>query len=158
MTDDEYDYLKARSRQKKGRVVVDFEKLFLQKDSSEDVILKIGDIITIPEKKEYISIIGQVVNPGNITYKAGLTIDDYISIAGGYSWRAKEGDVRVIRANTGEWVDADDVDELKPGDTIWVPEDPPGPKFWEVFTTSLQVLGQIAAVVAATVAVIVATR
>ncbi|BDQ02407.1 SLBB domain-containing protein [Ignavibacterium sp.] len=158
MTDDEYDYLKARSRQKRGRVVIDFEKLFLQKDSNEDVVLKIGDIITIPEKKEYISIIGQVVNPGNITYKTGLTIDDYINIAGGFSWRAKEGDVRVIRANTGEWVDAEDVDELKPGDTIWVPEDPPGPKFWEVFTTSLQVLGQIAAVVAATVAVIVATR
>lgn len=158
MTDDEYDYLKARSRQKRGRVVVDFEKLFVQKDYSEDVILKIGDIISIPEKKEYISIIGQVVNPGNISYKAGLTIDDYINIAGGFSWRAKDNDIRVIRANTGEWVEADEVDELKPGDTIWVPEDPPGPKFWDVFTTSLQVLGQVAAIVAATVAVIVATR
>lgn len=158
MTDDEYDYLKARSRQKRGRVVVDFEKLFVQNDYSEDVILKVGDIISIPEKKEYISIIGQVVNPGNITYKAGLTIEDYISIAGGFSWRAKEKDVRVIRANTGEWVEAVDVAELKPGDTIWVPEDPPGPKFWDVFTTSLQVLGQVAAIIAATVAVIVATR
>lgn len=158
MTDDEYDYLKARSRQKRGRVVVDFEKLFFQKDLSEDVILKVGDIISVPEKKEYISIIGQVVNPGNLSFRPGLTIDDYIEIAGGFSWRAKEGDVRVIRANTGEWVDADDVEELKPGDTIWVPEDPPGPKFWDVFTTSLQVLGQVAAIIAATVAVIVATR
>lgn len=158
MNDDEYDYLKARSRQKRGRVVVDFERLFLESDKSEDVILKIGDIITIPEKKEYISIIGQVVNPGNITFKPGLTVGEYISIAGGFSWRAKKGDVRVIKANTGEWIDADDVDELKPGDTIWVPEDPPGPKFWDVFTTSLQVLGQVAAIIAATVAVIVATR
>jgi hypothetical protein len=41
---------------------------------------------------------------------------------------------------------------------IWVPEEIPGPKFWEVFTTTLTVLGQIAAVVAASVAVIVATR
>lgn len=158
MTEDEYDYLKARSRQKRGRVVVDFERLFLQHDKTEDVILKIGDIITIPEKKDYISIIGQVVNPGNITFKKDLKIEDYINIAGGFSWRAKEGDVRVIRANTGEWIDADDVEELKPGDTIWVPENPPGPKFWDVFTTSLQVLGQVAAIIAATVAVIVATR
>jgi len=158
MTDDEYDYLKARTRQKKGRVVVDFEKLFINNDLKEDVILKTGDIITIPESKEYISIIGQVVNPGNIPYKPGLTVEDYINIAGGFGWRALEGDVRVIRANTGEWVDADEVDELKPGDTIWVPENPPGPKFWDVFTTSLQVLGQVAAIIAATVAVIVATR
>lgn len=158
MTDDEYDYLKARSRQNRGRVVVDFEKLFLQNNREEDVVLNNGDVITIPEKKEYISIIGQIVNPGNVTYKPGLRIEDYINIAGGFSWRAKEDDVRVIRANTGEWVEADDVDQLKPGDTIWIPEDPPGPKFWEVFTTSLQVLGQVAAVVAATVAVIAATR
>lgn len=158
MTDDEYDYLKARSRQKRGRVVVDFEKLFLQGDSREDVVLQIGDMIFIPEKKEYISIIGQVVNPGNITFKPNLSVEDYINIAGGFSWRAKENDIRVIRANTGEWVDADDVDQLKPGDTIWVPEDPPGPKFWEVFTTSLQVLGQVAAIIAATIAVIVASR
>ncbi len=158
MTEDEYDYLKSRSRQKRGKVVVDFEKLFLQNNKNEDVILKIGDIISVPEKKDYISIIGQVVNPGNLVYRQGLTVNDYIEIAGGFSWRAKDGDIRVIKANTGEWVDADDVDELKPGDTIWVPEDPPGPKFWDVFTTSLQVLGQVAAIVAATVAVIVATR
>ncbi|GMU97080.1 polysaccharide biosynthesis/export family protein [Ignavibacterium album] len=138
--------------------MVDFEKLFLQGDSREDVVLQIGDMIFIPEKKEYISIIGQVVNPGNITFKPNLSVEDYINIAGGFSWRAKENDIRVIRANTGEWVDADDVDQLKPGDTIWVPEDPPGPKFWEVFTTSLQVLGQVAAIIAATIAVIVASR
>ncbi|MCK7519152.1 MAG: hypothetical protein MZV64_16210 [Ignavibacteriales bacterium] len=31
MTDDEYDYLKAKSRQRKGKVVVDFEGLFIKK-------------------------------------------------------------------------------------------------------------------------------
>jgi len=71
---------------------------------------------------------------------------------------AETGDVRVIRANSGEWIYASDVDSLNPGDTIWVPEEPPAPKFWTVFTTVLQVVGQLAAVVAATVAVIIATR
>jgi polysaccharide export outer membrane protein len=79
-------------------------------------------------------------------------------LAGGFGWRAKEGDVRVIKASSGEWLDAEEVDSLKPGDTIWVPENPPGPKFWEVFTTSLTIFGQLAAIVAATVAIIVASR
>lgn len=158
MTDDEYDYLKSKSRQRTGKVVVDFENLFLKNISSEDIILKRGDEIIVPEKKNYITLIGQVVNPGKIIYQPGLVVDDYIKIAGGFSWRAVEGDVRVIKVNTGEWVDADDIESLDPGDTIWVLEDPPGPKFWDVFITSLSVLGQVAAVIAATVAVIIATR
>ncbi len=158
MTDDEYAYLKAKSRQKVGKVIVDFVKLFREHDISEDVILKRNDEIKVPEKINYVIMLGQVINPGNIIYNKGYNVDDYIRLAGGFGWRALEGDVRIIRANTGEWIDADDVDVIKPGDTIWIPEDLPGPKFWDVFTTSLQVLGQVAAVIAATVAVIVATR
>lgn len=158
MTDDEYDYLKAKSRQRKGKVVLDFKSLFEENKLSEDLILKKGDEVRIPEKKNYITLIGQVVSPGNIIYDPNLKVEDYIQLAGGFSWRAIEGDVRVIKVNTGEWVDADDILNLDPGDTIWVLEDPPGPKFWDVFTTSLTVLGQLAAIVAATMAVIIATR
>ncbi len=158
MTDDEYDYLKAKSRERVGRVVIDFERLFNNNDLSENVVLKRGDIIDVPEAKNYVTLLGQVVNPGKIVYKHNLTYEDYIQLAGGFGWRALEGEVRVIKANTGEWIDADDVDSLEPGDTIWIPEDPPGPKFWVVFTTVLQVAGQIAAVIAATVAVIIASR
>ncbi|MCK7522834.1 MAG: SLBB domain-containing protein [Ignavibacteriales bacterium] len=82
---------------------------------NEDVILKRKDVISIPEKKNYVSIIGQVVNPGNLVYAPNLKVNDYIQLAGGFSWRAIEGDVRVIKVNTGEWVDADDVESLDPG-------------------------------------------
>ena len=158
MTEDEYDYFKAKSRKHSGPVVVDFVKLFQQGDLSEDIILRKNDIINVPEKKDYIIMLGQFVNPGKIIYDSLLTIDDYIELAGGFGWRALEGDVRVIRAKTGEWVDADADVLLHPGDTIWVPEDPPGPKFWDVFMDALTIVAQLAAVVAASAAVIVATR
>ena len=158
MTDDEYDYFKAKSLQRKGVVVVDFNALFKNHDMSENVVLKKGDVINVPEAKNYIVMLGQVVNPGNIIYQKRLTVDDYIRMAGGFGWRAEKGSVRVIKANTHEWIKADKVDSLSPGDAIWVPEEPPAPRFWEVFTTSLQVVGQVAAIIAATVAVIVATR
>jgi polysaccharide biosynthesis/export protein len=158
MSDDEYDYLKAKSRQRNGKVSVDFYKLFKLNDMSENLILKKGDIITIPEAKNYIIMLGQVVNAGDIIYQPGLTYKDYISLAGGFGWRAKTGDVRIIRANTGEWVDAEESETLRPGDAIWVPEKQQPPKFWEVFTTSLTVLGQVAAILAASIAVIIATR
>ncbi len=158
MTDDEYDYLKQKSRHVKGKMIVDFERLFVKKDQSENIILKRGDVIEIPEAKNYITIVGQVINPGNIIFNSEYTIDNYIELAGGFGWRALKGDIRVIKSNTGEWVDEDDVENLEPGDIIWVPEDPPNPRFWDVFQTSLNVIGQVATVVAATVAVIIAVR
>jgi protein involved in polysaccharide export with SLBB domain len=158
MTEDEYDYFKAKSRQHSGKVVVDFIKLFEEKDMLENIVLRKNDIITIPEKKDYIIMLGQFVNPGKIVYDSTFTIQEYISLAGGFGWRALEGDVRVIKARTGEWIDADDIEKLEAGDTIWVPENPPGPKFWDVFTDALTVVAQLAAIVAASAAVIVATR
>jgi len=158
MTDDEYDYLKSKSRQRKGLVITNVEELILKNDESENVVLKNGDVINVPEVKNYVIMLGQVVNPGNIVYEKGLNYKDYIKIAGGYGWRASKGDVRIIKANTGEWVDADESIAIKPGDTIWIPEDPPGPKFWTVFNQTLTIVGQVATVIAATVAVIVATR
>jgi protein involved in polysaccharide export with SLBB domain len=158
MSDDEYDYLKAKSRQRKGKVIVDFDKLFRLHDMSENVVIMRGDVISIPEAKNYIIMLGQVVAGGDIVYQSGLNYKDYIALAGGFGWRAKTGDVRIIKANSGEWVDADESDTLKPGDAVWVPEKPPPPKFWDVFTTSLSIFGQLAAIIAATVAVIIATR
>ncbi len=43
MTEDEYDYFKAKSRQFSGRVVVDFAKLFQQDDLRENIILRKND-------------------------------------------------------------------------------------------------------------------
>jgi polysaccharide biosynthesis/export protein len=158
MTDDEYDYLKARSRQRKGKVVVDFVQLFQNSNMKENIILMEGDVINIPQKKNYVVLLGQIVRPGNIIYDPAYNYEDYINLAGGYGWRALESEVRIVKANTGEWIYAKDVIAIEPGDAIWIPEDPPGPKFWDVFTTSLTVLGQVATVVAAVIAVVVASR
>jgi protein involved in polysaccharide export with SLBB domain len=158
MTEDEYDYYKAKSRQHSGTVVVDFVKLFEDNDVKENIILRKNDLIKVPEKKNYVIMLGQLVNPGKVIYDSTLTVNDYIELAGGFGWRAQENDVRVIKAKSGEWVEADDVQQLRPGDTIWVPEEPPSPKFWVVFTDVLTILAQVAAIVAASAAVVVATR
>lgn len=158
MTEDEYDYFKSKSRQSSGVVVVDFVKLFEKHDESENIVLRKNDVISIPQQKDYIIMLGQFVNPGKIIFNQGLKVSDYIKLAGGFGWRAQEGDVRVIKAKTGEWIDADEDVILQPGDTIWAPEEPPGPKFWEVFTDVLSVVAQVAAILAASAAVIIATR
>jgi protein involved in polysaccharide export with SLBB domain len=158
MTADEYDYFKSKSRQTSGNVVVSFVELFENNNLKENLILKRGDVIKIPEQKNYIIMLGQFLNPGKIIYDPGLTINDYIQLAGGFGWRAVEDEVRVIKARTGEWIEEDDVESLEPGDTIWVPEDPPDPEFWDVFMDGLFILGQTAAIITAVTALVLASK
>ncbi len=154
MQEDEYEYFKARGREKIGMMVVDFKRLFLHGDNSQDIMLREGDVIEVPKLKNYIRIIGRVNNPGNVIFNSSWSYMNYLNAVGGYGWRADEGDVRVVKARTGELVDAENTDdyELEPGDTIWVPE-VPKVKFWETALTALGVISQIAGIVGIVIAI-----
>lgn len=124
MKPDEYEYFKVRSRETPGLMVVDFQELFDEHDAEEDLILRRGDVINIATRRDFISVLGLVSDPGNIPFEAGLEVEDYIERSGGYADRADEGKTRVIKAGSGEWVRGDDAHDLGPGDTVWVPEKP----------------------------------
>jgi protein involved in polysaccharide export with SLBB domain len=122
MTELEREYFKAKFREEKAVVAVDFIKLFENDDKSKDIILKNGDKIMIPTKELTVKVSGQVVRPGLFTFQPGQTVIDYISQSGGYSWNARKGQARIIRAETGEWAKANKKTKVNVGDTIFVPE------------------------------------
>ncbi|MCK4413052.1 MAG: SLBB domain-containing protein [Candidatus Eisenbacteria sp.] len=142
MTEDEYEYFKLRSRENPGRMVVDFERLLIDGDETQDLLLRHGDLITIPTRRDFISVLGMVGAPGNIIYRADWSPKDYIVEAGGFSEKADRGATRVIRASSGEWVSLSDADDLEPGDTIWVPERRDR-DYWQFFKDVLTVTTQI---------------
>jgi protein involved in polysaccharide export with SLBB domain len=154
MQEDEYEYFKARSREKIGMMVVDFKRLFLQGDAVQDILMRAGDVVEIPKLKNYIRIIGRVDNPGNVIVNPEWDYLQYIQAVGGFGWRADDGAVLVVKARTGEFVDAGNIGdyELEPGDTIWVPE-VPKVKFWEIALTSLGVISQLAGIVGIVIAI-----
>ncbi len=154
MREDEYEYFKARSRERVGQMTVNFKKLFLDGDLSQDITLREEDVIEVPAFKNYVRIIGRVNNPGNLIYNPRWNYMDYINFVGGFGWRADDGDVRIIKARTGEIVAAKKTGSyfLEAGDTIWVPE-VPEIKFWTIALQALQVLGQIAGIVAIVIAI-----
>ncbi|MCB2204448.1 SLBB domain-containing protein [bacterium] len=154
LREDEYEYFKARSREKVGTMVVDFKRLFLQNDASQNIVMREGDVVEIPKQKNYIRIIGRADNPGNVIFRPGWSYMQYINAVGGFGWRADEGDVRVVKARTGELVDADDEEDyaLEPGDIIWVKE-VPETRFWETAFEALGVISQIAGILGIIIAV-----
>ncbi|MBN1154264.1 SLBB domain-containing protein [candidate division KSB1 bacterium] len=122
MTELEREYFKIKSRERKGIVAVDFEKLFIRNDENEDIILQDKDYIEIPMKDDVVAISGQVKRPGLQPYLKNKTLDYYIGKAGGYGWNAHTKRVRIIRAETGEWIKPKSSTVVQIGDEIIVPE------------------------------------
>lgn len=105
-------------------------------DASADLPLQPGDIITVPalEQSGTFTIYGAVAVSGEYPVKGRMTLTRAIALAGGPSGKAKLGDLRLTRAPQNGKTEslkcdltqigngtAPDV-EVRPGDTIYVPE------------------------------------
>ena len=137
-------YFNMKSRERRGQMVVDFVALFQDGDTSQDILVRPGDVITIPASQRTVLVSGKAAYPGAVPYVESHTVSDYIARAGGFGWQAS-GDVEVIKARTGERMDVEDVEQIEPGDRIWVKEQP-ARDYWLLFTQGIQVASQVATV------------
>lgn len=115
-------YLKTKTREEKGRVAVDFERLFIAGDEGQNILLASGDVIFFPLQRHTVSVSGQVERAGLIDYEIGRDVRYYITKAGGYLYDADKRNARLVRARTGvrEKLKGDLIVEV--GDEIWVPQ------------------------------------
>lgn len=67
-------------------------------------------------------IIGEIKKPGSYPYVAGMSVVNAVALAGGYTYRAKEGKVLLTRSKDGKQVPANHQTIVMPGDVIEVPE------------------------------------
>jgi polysaccharide biosynthesis/export protein len=70
------------------------------------------------------SILGEVRNPGRFPYSPGMTIEDAVAVAGGYTVHANQDAIRVTRrTNEGQATDhRPPTATFFPGDTLYVTE------------------------------------
>lgn len=71
-----------------------------------------------------IFVMGEVQNAGQYSYVAGMTVQNAIATAGGFSTRAQQSDADITRQVNGEILNGrvPISDPLRPGDTIYVRE------------------------------------
>ena len=131
-------------RSRRNRVIVDFEKLYLNNDSTQNIILEDKDVVYINDNKNIVYVYGQVENEGFVPYKEGADYSYYIEKAGGYSLAADEGNTRVIKFNTRGWYKPDDV-KVGSGDFVYVPKETPA-EFKESLTIVATMIGVVASI------------
>jgi protein involved in polysaccharide export with SLBB domain len=140
-----------------GRVGVELSTALRRYDSSDNLILRDGDNISIPPYNATVTIRGAVNAPSTVAYVRGRGIDYYVRAAGGASAKADE-DHAYVTQPSGKLESVkrhlflpDDMPRPRPGSVVTVPEGDGTPKRdWIPMITGLaQILGSTVAIVVA---------
>lgn len=143
LSDGDLAYIAMNTQQAPGRLPVDFVALFENGDESHNVELKGDDLIHVPRLRPTVLVNGAVVAPAAIPYDPAYDVDAYIRDAGGFTSAARRGDVYVIQGSTGHSLRASKVNDVSPGDAIFVPSKTQG-QGWRTFREALVVASQVA--------------
>ena len=84
---------KARQVKPLGKVIVS------DNGTTANILLEKGDQIVIPHYTDLINIGGEVLMPQAVVFNPNATVDDYIAWAGGFTDRAEDERISIVRAN-----------------------------------------------------------
>ena len=142
-----------------GRVGVDLSTALQRYESSDNLILRDGDNITIPPFNTIVSIRGAVNQPSNVAYARGKNIDYYINAAGGPSRTADEGRAYVLQpsgkleAVHNHFLRPSSVPVPLPGSVVTVPETDPADK-----KDLVQLIAQVGQIAAGLITIIILAK
>ncbi|MEN6317414.1 MAG: SLBB domain-containing protein [Syntrophaceae bacterium] len=124
-----------------GRMSINLSNLRLLKGSEYDIELEDNDSLYIPQKASAVNVSGAVMSQGSYLYNTKLDVDDYISMAGGYTRYADSDNSYILKVdgsarrvssgfmnwntNKSRWeltAFGEKIMEIEPGDMIVVPE------------------------------------
>lgn len=139
-----------------GRLVVNLAEI-IRGETARDIELRDGDRLVIPGMRSTISIIGEVQVASTYRYDERLTVRDYLERSGGVKRRADDKRIFVVRADGSVvpysqrrgWFSSNNRVELMPGDTIVVPLNTSYKDNLQLWSTSTQILYQMAVAIAA---------
>lgn len=101
---------------------LDLEAALANPGSDADLVIREGDVLTVPEYTNTVKINGSVMFPNTVSYKKGAKVKYYLDQAGGYSQHAKKGKTFIIYMN-GQVakVKGNGSEQIEPGCEIIVP-------------------------------------
>lgn len=103
-------------------VAIDLEEALKNPGGEEDITLREGDKLIIPQYSSTVKISGDVMYPISMNYKEGESLKYYIKRAGGYGDNARKSRVYAVYMNGSvELISHSSKKAIQPGCTIVVP-------------------------------------
>ncbi|MDR3691622.1 MAG: SLBB domain-containing protein [Fimbriimonas sp.] len=112
--------LKPASLEPLGTINVNVEKALKHPGSRDDVVVRDGDVIYVPETPISVVVTGAVASATAVRFEQGRSMLYYIDHSGGATSDAALEQIIVIRAS-GSILKASMKTRLEPGDTIFIP-------------------------------------
>lgn len=109
---------------------IELDKILARPGSVSDLILRDGDLISVPRRLQTVKTQGEVLYPNTLSYQAGIGLKQYISLSGGFSDDAKRGKAYIVYANgnaqrTKNFLWFKNYPPVQPGADIIVPQKKP---------------------------------
>ena len=147
---------RLKNSESQGRLVINLEETF-RNPSQSDLLVKDGDILTVPQIPYAVSVSGEVQFPSSHMHNNNLQLDDYLNRSGGFTQNADKDRTFVVKANGSvnskggnAWFGkGSSAIKIEPGDVIVVPFDLKQTKFLENLTNGTQIIYQLAVAAAA---------
>ena len=147
---------RLKNTKSQGRLVIKLEEL-IRNPSQTDILVKDGDILTVPQVPYAVSVSGEVQFPSSHMHEKTLQLDDYLNRSGGFTQNADKGRTFVVKANGSimtkggnAWFGkVSSAHKIEAGDVIVVPIDLKQTRFLENLTYGTQIIYQIAVALAA---------
>lgn len=122
---------RLREVKAEGRVSIVLAELVDFAGTEHDFALEDGDVLHVPAKPSFVSVVGSVYTPSSFLYRSEASVEDYLTRSGGPTRTADTRHMYVLKAN-GEVLSMAQAGMsshrfkslgLMPGDTLVVPED-----------------------------------
>ena len=149
----------VRAQNGVGRIGVDLSSALRRYESTDNLILRDGDNISVPAINSVVSIRGAVNQPSTVAYVAGKGIDYYVNAAGGTARNGDDGHAYVTQPSgkletvQEHFLRPASMPHPLPGSVVTVPERDPADK-----RDYLAVVGTLAQVAASFVAIVIALK
>lgn len=106
---------------------IQLEQILENPGSSHDLILKEGDVMSIPRELQTVRVRGQVLYPSNMRYDKSYSLTKFVSQAGGFSDNAMKRKSYIVYANgtaekTSSFLWFKNYPDVEPGAEIIIPK------------------------------------
>lgn len=146
LTRQERQILQVRQLSDATSVVIDFRQLYAEGGDASRQTVRLGDRLDVPERRNEVTVLGAVREPGILGFRPGQGPGAYVARAGGATRRADVSRAVVIRSRSGGRELARDVAQIEEGDTVILPYRDE-PDLLRVFQTVGSVVGTITSLV-----------
>jgi len=103
----------------KAKLIVPLGKVIVSENNQvANILLEQGDQIVIPNITDLVQVSGEVLMPQGVVYNKDAKLDDYIAWAGGFTERAQDKRIALVKANG--FITFDQTATVEKGDQVLV--------------------------------------